>query len=93
MQHVILLASVIGHRATPKKCGAVRDKLFSASILRHDAVRRSVAPAMIMMINSKALRSAAFGGAVALCSHTGEVIDLTSFISGKFILYKYPLLN
>ena len=32
--HVTLLAIVIGHGATPRKCGAVKDKLFPAFISR-----------------------------------------------------------
>ena len=51
LRHVILLAIVICHRATSKKCGAVKDKLFPAFIsqrgtagrgaARHGAARRS----------------------------------------------------
>ena len=37
LRHVTLLAIVIGHRATPKKRGAVKDKLFPAFISRSRA--------------------------------------------------------
>ena len=38
LRHVTLLAIVIGHRATPKKCGAVKDQLFPAFFSRRSAV-------------------------------------------------------
>ena len=40
LRHVTI---VTGHRATPKKCGAVKDKLFPAFFLRRGAAQRSAA--------------------------------------------------
>ena len=61
-----LLVFVTGHRATPKKRGAVKDKLFPAFISRRGAAC-SVPPAMIhgtvYIFLGAALRCAALRGA------------------------------
>ena len=63
-----LPAIVIGHRATPKKRGAVKDKLFPAFFPRRSAAQRSsVEPAMInSTVYLFLTRGAASGGAVPL---------------------------
>ena len=43
LRHVTLLAIVVGHRATPKKRGAVKNKPFPAFISRRDVAQRSAA--------------------------------------------------
>ena len=58
IRHVTIPAIVIGHRAMPKKCGAVRDKLFAAFISRHGAAqpgaaqRGAACSVALTMINS-----------------------------------------
>ena len=37
LRNVTFLATVIGHKATPKKCGAMKDKLFPAFISQRSA--------------------------------------------------------
>ena len=69
LQHVTVLAIVIGHRATPKKRGAVKDKLFPAFISRRGSERRSLqcSPYYDKQYSPcffTARRSAASGGAV-----------------------------
>ena len=74
LRHVTLLAIVIGHRATPKKCGVVKYKLFPDFISRRGTAQRGAArrSSQCSPCNDKQYslcffrRLAAFGGAVAL---------------------------